>query len=351
MRPAAVVHAEIVTAVRTMRNAEHHVCVLLREVMDAGHHEKLGYASVFDYAVEGHGLTPRKAKGLLRIARALPRFAELDRAMAEGRVDWSKARDMLRVLTPANEAAWIERAASVTNRDLEVDLRTTRVGELPPSSHVGSVRPEVRTRMVFSVDAHDAATLRDALATLRARLGPESDDVDDGQLLVELARRAMHDLRPEEAPTGERFQIVVAQCPECGRSEGVDTDVTDTAVLTAACDAEIVDLRPGPTRGYVSRTIPPAVRRAVLLRDGRRCRVPGCSNHLWVDVHHVVPRSAGGRNVVDNLVTLCSVHHRLVHVGLLVVEVIGDLLVFTFPTGRRVAQPPGSPRAARPTPG
>jgi hypothetical protein len=68
------------------------------------------------------------------------------------------------------------------------------------------------------------------------------------------------------------------------------------------------------------QTIPPALRRAVLLRDQQRCRVPGCRNSLFLDVHHVELRSEGGRNEFANLVTLCGAHHRAGHRGHLVIE-------------------------------
>jgi hypothetical protein len=74
---------------------------------------------------------------------------------------------------------------------------------------------------------------------------------------------------------------------------------------------------PGPR---AKQSIPPALRRAVLTRDRHRCRVPGCSHATFVDVHHVQPRSEGGRNEASNLLTLCGAHHRAVHRGTLLVE-------------------------------
>jgi hypothetical protein len=41
--------------------------------------------------------------------------------------------------------------------------------------------------------------------------------------------------------------------------------------------------------------------------------VPGCRHANYVDVHHLVPRSDGGRHTSENLVTLCSAHHRAIH--------------------------------------
>jgi hypothetical protein len=67
------------------------------------------------------------------------------------------------------------------------------------------------------------------------------------------------------------------------------------------------------------QTVTPATRRAVLRRDHRRCVVPACRNSLFLDLHHVEPRSEGGGNEADNLITLCGVHHRAAHRGELVV--------------------------------
>lgn len=63
------------------------------------------------------------------------------------------------------------------------------------------------------------------------------------------------------------------------------------------------------------QNIPPAVRRAVLQRDERRCRVPGCRNATFLDLHHLRPRSEGGSHTPENLVTVCSAHHRALHRG------------------------------------
>ena len=69
-----------------------------------------------------------------------------------------------------------------------------------------------------------------------------------------------------------------------------------------------------------TRSIPLRMRRAVLARD-RGCRFPGCTQRAFVDLHHVVYWSDGGRTTPGNLVCLCRRHHRLVHEGGYRVEV------------------------------
>ncbi|MBI2237094.1 MAG: HNH endonuclease [Actinobacteria bacterium] len=65
--------------------------------------------------------------------------------------------------------------------------------------------------------------------------------------------------------------------------------------------------------GRRTPVVPPAIRRAVILRDGH-CRFPGCDRpHTWCDAHHVVHWADGGPTALPNLVLLCRRHHRMLH--------------------------------------
>ena len=71
--------------------------------------------------------------------------------------------------------------------------------------------------------------------------------------------------------------------------------------------------------GRKTRTVPTAVKRALVARD-RRCAFPGCEHKRFVDAHHVRHWSAGGETSLDNLMLLCSQHHKLVHEGGFAIE-------------------------------
>ncbi len=64
--------------------------------------------------------------------------------------------------------------------------------------------------------------------------------------------------------------------------------------------------------GY-SKTIPPGIRNAVILRD-RRCRWPGGCNQpaSACEVHHVKHKAHGGPTSLTGCVLLCSYHHQVV---------------------------------------
>ena len=89
------------------------------------------------------------------------------------------------------------------------------------------------------------------------------------------------------------------------------------AARRVACDSGLVVLL-GDSGGEVldvgrrSRTVPSALRRALLSRDRGQCRFPGCeSRHC--DAHHVEHWADGGQTRLANLVLLCRFHHRAVH--------------------------------------
>ncbi|NUS02099.1 MAG: HNH endonuclease [Nonomuraea sp.] len=58
--------------------------------------------------------------------------------------------------------------------------------------------------------------------------------------------------------------------------------------------------------------IPDALRQEVLERDGRRCRWCGATNR-GADLHHIEYRRGYSYDRVDNLITLCRLHHGFVH--------------------------------------
>jgi hypothetical protein len=105
--------------------------------------------------------------------------------------------------------------------------------------------------------------------------------------------------------------------PGCAHVEGIGA-ITGHAARRFACDGAVSRVFFGSDgsveqRG-TTRVIPPAMRRALLVRD-RGCRWPGCTARRFLHAHHIVFWSNGGPTAMSNLLTLCGRHHRLVHQG------------------------------------
>jgi hypothetical protein len=120
-----------------------------------------------------------------------------------------------------------------------------------------------------------------------------------------------------------------------GRGEAVT--VGREVIEMASCDAQVLpavvdEVSQGETpcespahknstpRPRASQSIPPAVRRLVMRRDGGRCRAPGCRCATFLDIHHVIPRAEGGQHDPEQMLVLCGAHHRALHRGSLLIE-------------------------------
>ena len=86
------------------------------------------------------------------------------------------------------------------------------------------------------------------------------------------------------------------------------------------CDARIARvITDGPSEvldvGRATRTIPTAIWRALVARDGG-CTYEGCDRPPgWTDAHHITHWIDGGATSLANLRLLCRRHHRMVHEG------------------------------------
>ena len=148
-----------------------------------------------------------------------------------------------------------------------------------------------------------------------------------------------------------------AACPGPGGGQSVLDEaggihVSAETARRLACDAATVTMHHGPAGevldvGRRTRTISPALRRALAARDGH-CRFPGCRARR-VDAHHLEHWAHGGATALDNLILLCRRHHRAVHEGGFGVT-LGEAgeVRFVRPDGRPLEEAPSLPEVKGP---
>ena len=93
-----------------------------------------------------------------------------------------------------------------------------------------------------------------------------------------------------------------------------------------ACDGAVttvVDTPEGPIERD-RQAAPNRRQRRFLQRRHPTCQFPGCHHAGKFEAHHVVERSKGGRTKLNNLVRLCWLHHRMVHLRGLVLTLHRD---------------------------
>jgi hypothetical protein len=178
------------------------------------------------------------------------------------------------------------------------------------------------------LDAENGAVVKAALDALSAPSGARDERSGSqrrADALVELASRQLQSGLPP-AVHGQRPHLtVIADIATLRRIPGAPpADLQGVGPIHAqtarriACDsvltlASIADNGEPLSIGRASRTVPAAIRTALNVRD-RGCRFPGCDrSSAWTDGHHIRHWADGGETSLDNLVSLCRLHHRVVH--------------------------------------
>jgi 5-methylcytosine-specific restriction endonuclease McrA len=332
-----------------------------------------GFRSCAHWLAWRVGLDLGAAREHVRVARALGTLPLLAEAVARGELSYAKVRALTRVATPETEArllavgragtaCHVERIVRGWRRvDRQAEAREAARQHAGRALHVYQVEDGtvvVRGRLAPEVGALLLRALEAARETLyqRARVSGVPAPADpamerptraqqQADALALLAETALHHELDPGAP-GERYQVVVhvdavvladpAQPGQSVMEEGSHVPAETSRRL--ACDASRVVMRHDDDGrvmevGARTRTIPPALRRALHHRD-RSCRFPGCGVRVGQG-HHVRHWAQGGPTTLTNLVLLCRRHHRAVHEdGYQVARGPDGTLEFRRPDGR-----------------
>jgi hypothetical protein len=321
------------------------------------------------------GLHLGAAREKVRVAHALPALPKIGASMARGELSYSKVRALTRIACAATEEGLLMIALHGTAHHVESLVRHYRRAE-----QVEQLAREERQQRNCSFRFwHDSdgslvfqgrmpalsgevflkaleAALEEVPATeplspvkhpyewAESEEDPEVEEVDHA-LRSYASRRAdalalmgecfLKHGAPAAQSSADRYQVVVhvdastlkdhadGRCEiEHGPALSVES------VRQIGCDCTRVRLDENEQGevlnvGRKTRSIPPALRRALNSRDSG-CRFPGCTFHRFVDAHHVKHWADGGETKLSNLITLCRAHHRMVHSGEIMIEATAE---------------------------
>jgi hypothetical protein len=322
------------------------------------------------------GINLGAAREKVRVAHALKELPQISEVFREGKVSYSKVRAMTRVATAENEDYLLMIARNGTAAHVERLVRQYRkvkrieALELDNERHAlrqldwyfdddgslvlkGRFTPEqgVQVKKVLeSIMDEDFQEQQDVSAeTPVDELKPRSEPISQrrADALVRMAEG--YSPGREKQHGGDRYMVHVHTDVETLKADGsgAESEIEESSNVSAetsrrlSCDAGVVHWHENQkgeplSIGRKTRTIPPAIRRALQRRD-KGCRFPGCSCHRFVDAHHIQHWADGGETGLNNLVLLCRRHHRLVHEEGFGVQSLADgAIVFTNPQGHRV---------------
>lgn len=280
----------------------------------------------------GIGLTAAREK--VRVALALHSLPQVTRCFREGLVSYSKVRALTRVADAANEGALLQIARESTAAQAERIFRQYRqtlepIASAASDSDMTSEQTTSRNNFSWTWDAQGNLVFKGRLspeqgALLLAALQREQDDgVERADAMASMAQRvvSIHAAGEKQSPThtisaAHRYQIHVELDHNSQHIRG-GPGISNKIVERLSCDASLIAHHRSANGeplsvGRKTRTIPPAIRRALEKRDGG-CRFPGCTHRRFVDAHHIQHWARGGETRLSNLVLLCTHHHTAMH--------------------------------------
>jgi hypothetical protein len=285
-------------------------------------------------------LDGRTARDHVRVARALRELPLITEAFSAGRLSYSQVRALTRIARPESEQDLLEMANYASAAQLEKIVRGYQSAEalLDQSRdsydhreltwwHTGDGSLVIQARL----PAEDGAVVVEALRRRADKLR-EADGASDtaggsaeprpaprtllADALTDLARTRGNDL-DESADASDDVQVVVnvdletlaSDAPGTCRLAACGTVLAPETARRLACDQPIIG-RDGKRTRFASRRL----NRLLDQRD-RGCRFPGCTHTRHLHSHHITHWARGGATKPDNLIRLCSHHHRCVHEG------------------------------------
>lgn len=296
-------------AAEVERRATAELLTLLIEIERRALHLTLGYSSMFVYCTRALHMSESAAYKRITAARAGRRYPQILVGLAEGALTLSSVKILAPHLTDDSVNELLDAARYKTTREVELLIASAQPQPDVPSS----VRalPTPAPRLLEPVTAASKGTDREPASApppstprpIDAPLAPTRYllKVTLGQSTHEKLTRVRALLR-HAVPDGDLEAIL------------------DRALTLLLREAErtkwAAATRPRPAHAIAveNRYVPASVKRVVWERDAGSCAFIGpdgrCGETAFLEYHHVVPFSAGGKTDADNLELRCRAHNQ-----------------------------------------
>ena len=351
--------------------AQYQFLLLLEEYDREKGWQAHGLASAAEWLNWQCGISMGPAREKVRVARALPELPKISEAFRLGRISYSKVRAMTRVATAENEDVLLNVALHGTAAHVERQVSDYRRYKRAEALQLENQRHDHR-KLSWLLDdqgywvfrgrftPEQGAIISKAFEAALDQLFDEDTDFTNSSVAQRQAdameRVAEQFLAGGEGTRtgGDRYQVIVHTNEGTLSEQGdgvkskLETGMDEAIHVSAetsrrvACDCSVVHMKQSEkgeplSIGRKSRTVPPAIRRALKHRDGG-CVFPGCNCRRFTDAHHIKHWADGGETSMDNLVLLCRRHHRLMHEGGFSVALKEGKAEFTSPEGQVIPE-------------
>ena len=257
-----------------------------------------GYSSLFSFMTRHYGLSEAITNDFIRVGRLAQEIPEVATAVEHQKASVHKLRKLAPVMTKENASEWIQKARTQSTRELEKEVAELR----PEDTRKSFMKPLGKGNHRISVDTGEEVSQK-----------LERVMEITGKPLAETLETMMDFYLKHHCPLKKAKQVAQKKTVKSVEEASVTRQAEETILAQVVKPAQ-----EAPVTGQIQRKpIPAEVKHAVNLRDQGQCtfhfKRKRCEGKRFLHIHHRIPVSKGGKNTMENLMTLCFRHHTLVH--------------------------------------
>lgn len=279
------VHKDAMTCSGNLKREEIRLIDLLQIVEEKRIFDDLRCPSLYRYCLDYLKLSEDRTLNYMRIIKKAKEVPALTEAIRDGKIHISHARKITSVITKENQHAWLEKAQELSVRALEREVAIANPKEAV-RERIKPIAPKLY-ELRCSLSEQAEVLLKRAQDLLSQKKGHATD-------IAETLESLLKDFVERQDPVkkAERSEVRKSKSPVTG---------------------------PVPAMKKGKRTaIPKPIQHPVMKEAQGQCMHVDsnglrCPNRRWMHWHHKTPVARGGMHSLENLVLLCSSHHRLEH--------------------------------------
>lgn len=275
-------HQEALLRVKEFTHSTMKLMEILERIDNTRAYITLGYSSLWSYVTMGLKLSESQAQQFISVMRKSKEVPALKLAVANGEVSLPKAALIVSELKPDNHSLWLEKASTLSTRNLKVAVAKENPLPLPLE------RVSVRTE--------DVSELKVGLKK---------------EVLEEIRR--VQDILSQKQRRSVKLEEVIAVITKSYLEKHAPEKKAERALC--ARKVKVAPLKAG-------RVVHPAwVKHTIHKKYQGQCGAmephgKRCESRRFLEIHHIRPISRGGSNHPNNLILLCSGHHKGKHAAI-----------------------------------
>jgi len=319
------IHKHALEVVQRYHRSEIELLEALDRVDTNRVYTRMGYSSLFQYAVKALQLSEEVAYVFINVARKSREVPALKTKIKDGSITVSKARKITSVLNKQNQDHWLELAQNVSKKKIERE-----VAKVSPKQAVREkasyVHPldEIKDKVSYLKSHESRLQLQVGVSEkLMIKLRRVQDLLSQKQgtaASLEDALDAMTDLYIEKKDTVKKAIRQKAR----GKLQNLTVPGHSSSVGSGAkvkgnhYNQQVLGL---VKKGEKTKRTPltAKIKNQIFLQYNGRCAAidqnqKRCQQRRWLDIHHKLKVSDGGNNELSNLILLCKGHHNTHHI-------------------------------------